>query len=172
MQTDQLCKRAKRPQREKTPSAGTQATDSPTARHRTEPGRRRGISVPVTTEAYPRSMSSHGTPASKFLETGTMPWRPFDEAPGVAFRVLKTHPPGGGATLLLRFDPGSSYPVHRHPEGEEYYVLEGELIDGSHRYAAGTYAWHGSGTVHAPRSETGAVVLVFVPGGIEIVGRS
>jgi quercetin dioxygenase-like cupin family protein len=115
-------------------------------------------------------MSSDGTPASKFLATSEMPWRAFDEAPGVSFRVLKTHPPGRGATLLLRFDAGSAYPAHRHPEGEEYYVLDGELVDGARRYAAGTYVWHPPGSVHAPRSDAGAVVLVFVPGGIELVG--
>ena len=117
-------------------------------------------------------MSSHGTPASKFLATADMPWRPFDEAPGVAFRVLKTHPPGNGATLLLRFDPGSSYPAHRHPGGEEYHVLDGELVDGAERYGAGTYVWHPPGSVHRPRSESGATVLVFVPEGIELVGTA
>lgn len=115
-------------------------------------------------------MSSDGTPASKFLATGDMPWRPFDEAPGVSYRVLKTHRPGNGATLLLRFRPGSAYPAHRHPEGEEYYVLEGTLRDGAREYGAGTYVWHPPGSVHAPRSPDGAVLLVFVPGGIEIVG--
>jgi quercetin dioxygenase-like cupin family protein len=117
-------------------------------------------------------MSSDGTPASKFLATDAMPWRAFEEAPGVSFRVLKAHQPGNGATLLLRFEPGSSYPAHRHPEGEEYYVLEGELLDGTTSYGAGTFVWHPPGSVHAPRSATGAVVLVFVPGGIELVGRS
>lgn len=112
-------------------------------------------------------MSPTGTPASKFLATDTMPWRPFDEAPGVSFRVLKTHPPGKGATLLLRFEPGSAYPAHRHPAGEEYYVLDGELADGGRRYGAGTYVWHPPGSAHRPTTAVGATVLVFVPGGIE-----
>ena len=114
-------------------------------------------------------MSSPGTSPSKFLATSDMPWRPFPEAPGVSFRVLKTHSPRNGATLLLRFEPGSAYPAHRHPEGEEYYVLEGELVDGARRYGAGTYVWHPPGSAHAPRSDGGATVLVFVPGGIELV---
>jgi len=107
---------------------------------------------------------------SKFLDTGAMPWRDFEEAPGVSFRVLTRHPPGNGATLMLRFGAGTSYPAHRHPEGEEYYVLEGELTDGPRTYGAGTYVRHPPGSVHAPRSGPGAVLLVFVPGGIEIVG--
>lgn len=87
----------------------------------------------------------------------------------MSFRVLKTHRPGNGATLMLRFAPGSGYPAHRHPGGEEYYVLEGELIDGARSYGPGTYVWHPPGSAHAPRSETGAIVLITVPGGIEIV---
>ncbi len=98
-----------------------------------------------------------------------MPWRPFDEAPGVEFKVLKTHPPGNGATLLLRFEAGAAYPAHRHVDGEEYWVLEGTLADGGRTYGTGTYVWHPPGSVHRPSSPAGATILVFVPGGIEIV---
>ena len=108
-------------------------------------------------------------PASKFLNAAEMPWRDFEEAPGVRFKVLKTHRPGNGATLLLEFAPGSRYPAHRHPEGEEYWVLEGALRDGAVSYGAGTYVYHPPGSAHAPASDEGAVVLIFVPGGIEPV---
>ena len=108
--------------------------------------------------------------ASKYLRADEMEWRPFAEAPGVRFRVLKTHRPGNGATLMLSFAPGSHYPAHRHPGGEEYWVLEGTLNDGSESWGPGTYVWHPPGSVHAPRSDQGATVLVFVPDGIELVG--
>ena len=42
-----------------------------------------------------RAMSA---PSSKFLDSAGMDWRPFDEAPGVSFKVLKTHKPGTGVT--------------------------------------------------------------------------
>lgn len=105
----------------------------------------------------------------KTLDTSKMPWRPFPEAPGVSFRVLKTHRPGTGVTLMLRFEPGAHYPAHRHPAGEEYFVLDGELTDGPRTYGAGTYVWHEPGSVHAPRSGPGATVLVFLTEGIELV---
>lgn len=101
-----------------------------------------------------------------------MPWRPFDEAPGVHFKTLKTHRPGTGITVLLRFEPGSAYPAHRHPAGEEYLVLDGELLDAGRSYGPGTFVWHPPGSVHRPRSTTGATVLVFLREGIEIVGRA
>jgi len=108
-------------------------------------------------------------PSSKFLDTDAMPWRPFDEAPGVAFKVLKTHKPGTGVTLLLRFDAGAAYPAHRHPEGEQYLVLDGELVDAGRAYGRGTYVWHPPGSVHRPSSKTGATVLVFLPAAVELV---
>lgn len=115
-------------------------------------------------------MSATPPPApSKFLDTDAMEWRGFDEAPGVSFKVLKRHPPGNGATLLLRFEPGSAYPAHRHVDGEEYLVLSGRLRDGAKTYGEGTYVYHPPGSVHRPRSDTGATLLVFVPGGIEVV---
>jgi quercetin dioxygenase-like cupin family protein len=110
-----------------------------------------------------------GVTGSKFLAVSEMPWRPFDDAPGVAFRVLKTHKPGTGVTLMLRFDAGAAYPAHRHPAGEEYYVLAGELTDGARKYGAGTYVYHPPGSIHAPRSGPGAEILVFLPEGIERV---
>ena len=109
-------------------------------------------------------------PASKFLDTQAMPWRPFDEAPGVHFKVLKTHQPGTGVTLLLRFDPGAGYPTHRHPGGEEYLVLEGELVDAGRTYGVGTYVFHPPGSVHRPTSQSGATVLVFLPEAVEVLG--
>lgn len=112
---------------------------------------------------------TRGTPSSKHLDTEAMPWRPFEEAPGVTFKALKTHRPGTGVTLLLRFAPKAVYPAHRHPAGEEYYVLEGELQDGALSYGAGTYVWHPPGSVHRPSSRGGATLLVFLPEGIERV---
>jgi len=108
-------------------------------------------------------------PSSKFLDTDAMDWRAFDEAPGVTFKVLKTHKPGTGVTLLLRFAAGAAYPAHRHPEGEEYYVLDGELVDAGRAYGVGTFVYHPPGSVHRPSSKSGATVLVFLPAAIEIV---
>lgn len=104
-----------------------------------------------------------------FVDTRTRTWRPFDEAPGVHFQVLRKHPDSSGLTLMLRFDPGADYPAHRHPAGEEYYVLEGELRDGPRTYGPGTYVYQQPGSVHRPSSPAGATVIVFLPEGIERV---
>ena len=101
------------------------------------------------------------------LDTRSREWRSFEEAPGVHYKVLRHHEGRRGITLLLRFDAGAHYPTHRHPEGEEYYVLDGELRDGKRSYGAGTFVYHPPGSVHSPRSTTGCTLLITLPAHIE-----
>ena len=103
------------------------------------------------------------------VATTALPWRDFPDAPGVRYKVLRHHPERRGITLLLRFEPGADYPAHRHPEGEEYYVLEGSLDDGGRTYGAHTYVYHPPGSVHRPVSPDGCVLLVLLPAHIEVV---
>jgi quercetin dioxygenase-like cupin family protein len=101
------------------------------------------------------------------LDTTTLDWRPFDDAPGVHYKVLRHHDERRGITLLLRFDPGARYPTHRHPEGEEYYVLEGQLEDAGREYGPHTFVYYAPGSVHRPASRTGCTLLVTLPAHIE-----
>ena len=107
------------------------------------------------------------TPA--ILDTTALPWRAFDDAPGVRFKVLRHHDAHRGITLLLQFDAGAHYPAHRHPEGEDYYVLDGTLQDGAHTYGAHHFVHHPPGSVHRPSSPTGCTLLVTLPAHIEPV---
>lgn len=106
------------------------------------------------------------------LDTTGMPWRDFDAAPGVRYKVLRHHAGRRGITLLLQFDAGASYPAHRHPEGEEYYVLDGTLRDGGREYGAHTFVVHAPGSVHRPHSPTGCTLLVTLPAHIERIGQA
>jgi quercetin dioxygenase-like cupin family protein len=103
------------------------------------------------------------------LATDSIPWRVFPEAIGVEYKVLRKHAEHGGSTLLLRFAPGADYPAHRHPRGEEYYVLSGTLNDGAHTYHAGDYLYYAPGSVHRPSSRDGCTVLVVLPARVEMV---
>jgi len=106
------------------------------------------------------------------LDTGSLPWRPFENVPGVQFKVLRHHAERRGITLMLRFEAGADYPAHRHPEGEDYFVLDGTLTDGPHEYGAGTFVHHAPGSVHHPRSHTGCTLLVILPAHIQPAGPS
>jgi len=103
----------------------------------------------------------------KILDTQTLEWRDFEEAPGVRYKVLRHHEGRRGLTILLQFEPGASYPTHRHPEGEEYYVLDGDMRDGAHTYGTNTYVYHPPGSVHRPMSPSGCTLLVTLPAHVE-----
>ena len=103
---------------------------------------------------------------SLFLDSGSLPWRdsPY---PGVHWKKLHFDPDGGHSAVLLRFAPGAAYGTHRHPQGEEYLVLEGSLEDGGRTYGPGTYVRHAPGSVHQPRSREGCLLFVSLPRPIE-----
>lgn len=99
-------------------------------------------------------------------------WREFADAPGVSYKTLRKHADGsgqGGLTLLLKFAAGAKYHTHRHPAGEEYYVVEGTLNDLGKEWPVGSYVWHPPGSVHRPFSERGCVVLVVLPQAVELI---
>ena len=65
--------------------------------------------------------------------------------------------------MLLRFAPGSHYVKHLHPEGEQYWVLEGSIDDGGKTYGVNTYVYHPPGSSHQPWSAEGCVLFVCLP---------
>lgn len=108
-------------------------------------------------------------PDSEFVDTNAQPWRDTPYA-GVQWKKLRHDATGGASAVLLRFAPGAAYAAHRHPEGEQYFVIEGSVTDGANTWGAGSYVWHPPGSVHAPRSEQGCLLFVSLPKPIEIVG--
>ena len=43
---------------------------------------------------------------------------------------------------FVRFEPGSSHPVHRHDFAQVWYIIEGEFIIGGKRCGPGTIVFH------------------------------
>jgi anti-sigma factor ChrR (cupin superfamily) len=66
----------------------------------------------------------------------------------------------GRVTSIVRYDAGSTFPSHPHPEGEEILVLEGVLSDEHGDYPAGTFLLHAEGFSHAPFSRAGCLLFV------------
>lgn len=64
------------------------------------------------------------------------------------------------ATSLVRYAPGSTFPSHGHPGGEEILVLEGVFSDELGDCPAGTYLRNPPGSRHAPASRDGCLILV------------
>jgi anti-sigma factor ChrR (cupin superfamily) len=95
------------------------------------------------------------------VHTATMDWQPSPGAGVWRKRLeLRGAPESGRVTSLVRYDPGSRFPPHEHPDGEEILVLEGIFADEHGSYPAGTYLLNPQGFSHAPRSEQGCTLLV------------
>ncbi len=95
------------------------------------------------------------------VHTATMDWQPSPGAGVWRKRLeLRGAPESGRVTSLVRYDPGSRFPPHEHPDGEEILVLEGIFADEHGSYPAGTYLLNPQGFRHAPRSDEGCILFV------------
>ncbi len=92
---------------------------------------------------------------------------------GVSAKALFVDPASDRITLLVRVEPGATYPAHRHGGAEESYILEGDLSDGEVSLRAGDYLRKDGGTVHeAQSSDTGCFMLIVASLRDEIVPES
>ncbi|CAN5373078.1 hypothetical protein BH11BAC5_BH11BAC5_14840 [soil metagenome] len=72
-------------------------------------------------------------------------------------------------TILLKFEPGATYPYHNHPAGEEVFILEGEAIFEQVTLQQGDYLYTPPGFKHAATTKTGCTMLFVVPEEVEIL---
>ncbi len=57
---------------------------------------------------------------------------------------------GADSTVLIRMEPGSSYPEHEHLGVEEVLILAGGYRDSNGEHRAGSYLRYPAGSRHAP----------------------
>lgn len=100
-------------------------------------------------------------PAPRILHADQMPWVQ-SPTPGVWRKRLEHWGPSesGQVTSIVRYDEGSVFPLHPHPDGEEILVLEGVFSDEHGDYPAGTFLLHPEGFSHAPFSREGCLLFV------------
>jgi quercetin dioxygenase-like cupin family protein len=72
-------------------------------------------------------------------------------------------------TILLKFEPGATYPYHNHPGGEEIFVLSGEAILENVILSEGDYLYTPVNFKHSVTSKTGCTMLFVVPEEVEIL---
>lgn len=96
-----------------------------------------------------------------FMRTVEMDWQP-SPSPLVLRKRLELigDAETGLVTSVVLYEPGSRFPEHGHPEGEELLVLSGTFSDETGDHPAGTYVLNPPGTAHAPWSEQGCVLFV------------
>lgn len=104
----------------------------------------------------------HGDFAQRVVvDSAAMEWDK-SPAPGVWRKRLELQgpPEAGRVTSLVRYDPGSKFSAHPHPDGEEFLVLEGTFSDQSGDYGVGSYLLNPEGFSHAPFTEEGCLIFV------------
>ena len=99
------------------------------------------------------------------VKTGT--FRPFLNSDGSDSNtsVLQLDPskPFGAGFHLYRMEPGSTSQAHEHMGLEQFYVVEGELIDNDGTvYRAGDLVCLDAGTEHSSHSPQGCLLVVHI----------
>ena len=68
--------------------------------------------------------------------------------------------------FIVRFEPESCSSLHKHRGYEEFYVIDGELIDDDGKvFKKGDYVKFEKGTEHSSHSLTGCTLLVILYAG-------
>ncbi len=94
------------------------------------------------------------------INTTEIPWQ---DSPmqGVQRRMLdRDGNESGRATSIVRYAPGSHFPAHQHPGGEEFLVLDGIFQDEHADYPAGCYVRNPPESSHTPGSAMGCTIFV------------
>ena len=95
-----------------------------------------------------------------FVRSRDVSWQEL--APGLSMKVLFHDAAGARTTMLLRLAPGGTLIGHRHPQVEEFYVLEGSCLCAGEFLQVGDYHRAEAGTVHSvTSSEQGCLALVM-----------
>lgn len=95
------------------------------------------------------------------VDAKSLPWTASPS--GTVWRRRLHHvgaPEAGQVTSIVRYEPGSTFPMHDHPDGEEILVLEGVFSDEHGDWPAGTYLLNPEGFRHAPFSREGCLLFV------------
>ena len=90
-----------------------------------------------------RQAVAHGFTTTRCLEG----WRRL--APGIEVKRLSIDEGAGTVSFLVRAETGASLPPHRHTQGEECLVLEGEFTMGDLTMRAGDFHYAPAGSEHA-----------------------
>jgi len=83
-------------------------------------------------------------------------------AQGVSVKPLSVDPERRYVTMLVRMEPGTSYPRHLHAGAEECYVLQGDIKVGDAVLRAGDYQRAEGGSEHGVQSTEGGCLLLIV----------
>lgn len=109
---------------------------------------------------------------NQLVKSNEIEWKPLDEdmVKGVFIKSLLFYEETNRSpTILLKFEPNATYPLHNHPGGEEIYVLEGDVKLGKDELKAGDYLYTAVNNKHRVSTKNGCVLFLKVPEEVEII---
>ena len=95
---------------------------------------------------------------SVYVKPQDMEWEPT-QFPGISIKTLYEDKEKGELTFFLKWQPGATLPMHKHPEIEQSYVVEGSFYDHEGICRAGEFVWRRVGSFHETHSDEGAIIL-------------
>lgn len=102
---------------------------------------------------------AENNPPSLIVRSQNVKWRPYS-VPGIAIGKLYIDKEKRQITCLMRLEPGVTFPLHRHADSEEVFVLEGDLIVEGEVCHQGDYIRSVPGSTHSPVTEGGCLLLI------------
>jgi quercetin dioxygenase-like cupin family protein len=114
----------------------------------------------------PSVLFGPASPGAELVRGADASW--IDQGSGVELAPLRVVGAAAG-TALLRFAAGGRSPAHRHPGGEELYVLSGRLRVGERWLEAGDFLHTPPGEVHDAEADVPTVAIVSVPEPVEFL---
>lgn len=96
----------------------------------------------------------------RFVRSAALAWQPGAVAGLERKQLTAADSSGGRTTALIRLEPGTAYPGHRHAGVEELYLLEGDLRIGEFVMRSGDYCRAEPGTQHPDSHTVGGCLLI------------
>ena len=82
---------------------------------------------------------------------------------GMSWHKISFNENTGVGSYILKMAPGARSLKHRHQNYEEFYILEGELIDEDNTsFKKGDFISYKPGSQHSSFSKKGCLLLVFL----------
>ena len=89
---------------------------------------------------------------------------------GMSWHKISYDKINGHGSFILKMDPGAKSIPHRHVSYEEFYVLDGELIDADGKiFKKGDFVSYEPGSTHSSHTNNGCLILVFMRSRNEII---
>ena len=102
----------------------------------------------------------------KITNLSNIKFEPFDNygsvTPRMNWHKITYDKKTGQGTYVLKMDPGAKSLPHEHINYEEFFVLDGELIDPDNKvFKKGDFITFEPGSSHSSYTKNGCLLLVF-----------